>query len=76
MELGRVLGRMPQQLILYAIEVADVSIGLGLSAPVAAAVPALVDAVLRELGRTDAGQLRATEAGSAALACSCETTTA
>ena len=55
MELGRVLDRMPQQLILYAIEVADVSIGLGLSAPVAAAVPALVDAVLRELGRTNAG---------------------
>ena len=42
MDLGRVLDRMPQQLIPYAIEVADVSIGLELSAPVAAAVPALV----------------------------------
>lgn len=55
MELGRVLDRRPQQLIVYAVDVADVSIGLGLSAPVAAAVPVLVDAVLHELGRTDAG---------------------
>lgn len=54
-ELGRVLDRMPQQLIVYAIKVADVSIGLGLSAPVAAAVPALADAVLGELEHTDIG---------------------
>jgi len=55
MELGRVLDRIPQQLILYAVDVADVSIGQELSAPVIAAVPALVDAVLRELECTDAG---------------------
>ena len=55
MELGRVLDLRPQQLIVYAVDVADVSIGLGLSASVAAAVPVLVDAVLHELGRTDAG---------------------
>jgi hydrogenase maturation protease len=54
-ELGRVLDRVPQQLIIYAVEVLDVSVGLGLSAPVAAAVPVLVDAVLGELGRMDGG---------------------
>lgn len=45
---------MPQQLILYAIEVADVSIGLGLSAPGIPAA-ALVDTVSRESEGTDAG---------------------
>jgi hydrogenase maturation protease len=55
MELGRVLDRMPQQLIVYAIEVADVSIGVELSASLAAAVPVLVDAVLGELEHTDIG---------------------
>jgi hydrogenase maturation protease len=55
MELGRVLDRMPQQLIVYAIEVADVSIGVELSAALAASVPVLVDAVLGELEHTDIG---------------------
>jgi hydrogenase maturation protease len=50
-----VLDRLPQQLIIYAVEVLDVSVGLGLSAPVAATVPVLVDAVLGELDGTDAG---------------------
>lgn len=54
-ELGRVLDRMPQQLIIYAVEVVDVSIGLGLSASLAATVPVLVDAVLGELSRMHAG---------------------
>jgi hydrogenase maturation protease len=49
-ELGRVLDRMPRRLIVYAVEASEVSLGLGLSSPVAAALPALVDAVLRELG--------------------------
>jgi hydrogenase maturation protease len=50
-----VLDRLPPQLIIYAVEVLDVSIGLGLSAPVAAGVPLLVDAVFGELDGTDAG---------------------
>jgi hydrogenase maturation protease len=41
---------MPRRLIVYAVEASEVSLGLGLSSPVAAALPALVDAVLRELG--------------------------
>jgi hydrogenase maturation protease len=47
--LGRVLDRMPRRLIVYAVEASDVSLGLGLSAPVATALPALVDTVLGEL---------------------------
>lgn len=54
-ELGRVLDRLPPQLIIYAVEVLDVSVGLGLSAPVTTTVPVLVDAVLGELDGTDAG---------------------
>lgn len=54
-ELGRVLDRMPQQLIIYAVEVLDTSIGLGLSASLAATVPVLVDAVQGELSRMHAG---------------------
>jgi hypothetical protein len=46
---------MPQQLIIYAVEALDVSVGLGLSAPLAATVPILADAVLGELNRTDTG---------------------
>lgn len=42
---------MPQQLIIYTIEVLDVSPGLGLSSPVTTALPTLVDAVLDELDR-------------------------
>jgi hydrogenase maturation protease len=55
LELGRVLHRMPQQLIIYAVEALDVRVGLGLSAPLAATVPILADAVLGELNRTDTG---------------------
>ena len=57
-ELGRVLDRMPQQLIVYAVEASDVSLGLGLSPPVATALPALVDAVLGELGSMPPAALR------------------
>jgi hydrogenase maturation protease len=49
-ELGRVLHRMPRRLVVYAVEASDVSLGLGLSSPVTTALPALVDAVLTELG--------------------------
>jgi hypothetical protein len=53
-ELGRELDRMPRQLIIYTVEVLDVSLGLGLSSSVAATLPVLVDAVVRELDRTRA----------------------
>jgi hydrogenase maturation protease len=49
-ELVRVLDRMPQQLIVYAVEASDVSLGLGLSAPVARALPALVGRRPRRAG--------------------------
>ena len=55
LELGRVLNHVPQQLIIYAVDVGDVTVGQGLSAPVAATVPVLVDAVLGELDRMDTG---------------------
>ncbi|MGD0593392.1 MAG: hydrogenase maturation protease [Acidimicrobiales bacterium] len=41
-ELGRVLDRLPDRLVLLGVEAADVSDGVGLSPPVAAAVEALV----------------------------------
>jgi len=49
LRLGQAVDRVPQQLVVYAVEAADVSLGTELSAPVAAALPRLVDAVLSEL---------------------------
>ncbi|MGQ0719306.1 MAG: hypothetical protein ACT4NP_18730 [Pseudonocardiales bacterium] len=40
-----------ERLIVYAVEASEVSLGLGLSAQVATALPALVDTFLGELGR-------------------------
>jgi len=48
--LATVLDRMPRRLVVYAVEAADVGLGVGLSDEVAQAVPALVDQVLGELG--------------------------
>lgn len=48
--LATALDRMPRRLVVYAVEAADVSLGVGLSDEVARAVPALVDQVLAELG--------------------------
>lgn len=45
---------IPGVQIIYAVGVCDVTIGQGLSAPVAATVPVLVDVALGELGRMDA----------------------
>ena len=53
LRLAQALDRLPQRLIVYAVEAADVSFGTEFSAPVAAALPRLVDAVLTELGRSD-----------------------
>ena len=44
-ELARVLGRLPEVLLLYAVEVADTSYGVGLSVPVYRAVRRLADEI-------------------------------
>ncbi|GAA2280381.1 peptidase M52 [Streptomyces ruber] len=54
-ELSRVLGRLPDRLVVYAVEGADRSPGKGLSAPVAARVDALARDVVEEAVRYDAG---------------------
>lgn len=48
LELGRTLGRLPRQTVFYGIEGADFALGVGLSPPVLAAMPALVEAVRSE----------------------------
>ncbi len=47
--LARALGRMPDRLIVHAVEVADFGHGIGLTPAVAAAADALTSAVLRDL---------------------------
>ena len=47
--LGQALDRVPGRLLVFAVEAANLDLGVGLSHPVAAAVPAVVDAVLREV---------------------------
>lgn len=51
--LGRALGRTPRELVVVAVEAARFDFGLGLSDPVAAAVPQVVRTVLTELRRLD-----------------------
>jgi hydrogenase maturation protease len=48
--LAHALGRLPDRLILHAVEAGDVSPGTGLSTAVAAALPRLAAAVLADLG--------------------------
>lgn len=48
--LGRVLERLPDRLVVLGLEPGDTGLGAGLSAPVAAAMPHLVDAVVEEVG--------------------------
>jgi len=50
-ELARALDRLPGRLVLYAVEVADVGHGQGLSPPVAAASARLADAIRAEVTR-------------------------
>jgi hydrogenase maturation protease len=52
--LAEVLGRAPTRLVVYAVEAADLGLGVGLSADVMAAVPAVTCAVLQELDQPDA----------------------
>lgn len=49
--LGRALGRLPRDLVVIAVEAEQLDLGVGLSGPVAAAVPDIVSAVLGELAR-------------------------
>ncbi|WP_406815417.1 hydrogenase maturation protease [Mycobacterium sp. M23085] len=50
-ELGQVLGRVPDELVMFAIEVPDIDHGIGLSPLVADAVPKVVDMVVAEINR-------------------------
>ncbi|MEI5098372.1 hydrogenase maturation protease [Streptomyces sp. PmtG] len=50
-ELARVLGRLPERLVVFAVEGADNSWGAGLSPSVAAAVGPLAESVEREIVR-------------------------
>ena len=49
--LGAALGRVPGELVVYAVEAADLGLGVGLTPAVQAAVPEVVRAVRSELGR-------------------------
>lgn len=48
-DLARTLGRLPDRLVVVGIEAADLGPGDGLSEPVAAAVPVVVDRVVDQL---------------------------
>jgi hydrogenase maturation protease len=49
--LGRALARMPEKLVVFTVDVVDTHHGIGLTPPVTAAVPRLVDAIIDELSR-------------------------
>ncbi|HET6504910.1 MAG TPA: hydrogenase maturation protease [Amycolatopsis sp.] len=49
LQLGRALDRMPGELVIFAVEAADLDLGVGLSRSVAEALPHVVSAVLAEL---------------------------
>jgi hydrogenase maturation protease len=53
-ELARVLGRLPDRLLLYVVEVTDVEFGIGLSAEVAAAAVRVVDEIAGEVAARSA----------------------
>jgi hydrogenase maturation protease len=55
-EFGRTLRRLPPVLVVHGVEAADVTPGAGLSPAVAAALPALVDAVRAEALRLAAAR--------------------
>lgn len=50
LELGRALDRVPDDLVVFAVEVAETGPGVGFSACVRAAVPEVIHAVLTEIG--------------------------
>lgn len=47
--LGQALGQIPEKLVVLTVDIDDASHGVGLTAPVATAVPEMVKAVLAEL---------------------------
>jgi hydrogenase maturation protease len=49
--LGNALARMPEELVVFTVDVADTNHGIGLTPAVAAAVPHLVDLIVAELSR-------------------------
>src|SRR5262249_9541447 len=49
--LGQALGRVPDALVLFTIEVADIGHGIGLTPPVGAAVPEVVGMAVAEINR-------------------------
>jgi hydrogenase maturation protease len=49
--LGQALSRMPDELLVFTVDVADTNHGIGLTPAVAAAVPDLVDLIVAELSR-------------------------
>ncbi len=55
--LGNTLGRMPEQVVLFAVEAEQTGYGIDLTPSVQAAAPYVVDAVLAEISaRTEGGQ--------------------
>jgi hydrogenase maturation protease len=54
-ELARTLDRLPRQLVVYAVEPADVTLGVGLSPAVAAAVAPVAAAVAAEVAAAHGG---------------------
>ena len=61
--LGQALGRVPDALVVFTVEVADTGHGVGLTPRVADAVPAVVRMALAEIDRTTTG-IGADQAGS------------
>jgi hydrogenase maturation protease len=49
--LGQALGRVPQKLVVFTVDIDDVSHGVTLTPAVAAAVPTAVEAIVAELQR-------------------------
>ncbi|MGZ8764297.1 MAG: carbamoyltransferase HypF [Acidimicrobiia bacterium] len=59
-ELGRVLGRLPARLVVFAVEGNEFGPGPGLSGPVTAAVPGVVSAIIGELTAPGARRIEVT----------------
>ncbi len=56
--LGEALHRMPDDVVVFAVEAAETGYGPGLTTDVAAAVPLVVDAVVAEIGTKTEGRQR------------------
>jgi hydrogenase maturation protease len=56
--LGQALGRLPNSLVVFTVDIADAALGPRFSAPVAAAGPEVVDTILAEFGMARHRDLR------------------